>query len=424
MSNTGHCAEPIFVLNRLIGMPISYAMEGCQGDRDAALYFLDYNYIRQERTAACLADLARVGAEQHLAFSDKTLILSAKGLHPANNALLEFVRQFRSHHLFFELWNGIKEVVLLANAQLDHIYFMPVAARLDRPPAARVALRPNNRVFVSLGGDDDTDLIRLTIERCPNLQFFVPEVAWAKPGSEKNFFAVRVGADNVTPVDCAQVQRDRQPTFSPHYQSAYDACDTVLVATVADKMHQMRGGIRLADALRARKHIVTTENPLCQLVMAQHERTCLVAPHDPAALAAQLTRICDGDFQVDEATYEAVRHLTTESNQLPWMLATATQGEPAQRSVFARGRDLLGVARASLFAARPRRARARSAGSPSNCRSPAQRGRHSRRHATQRQTCWRYLAEGDSSRRRRRIRAREAAARVARNAARRRSGAA
>jgi hypothetical protein len=54
VSNTGHLAEPIFVLNRLIDMPISYAMDGCHGDRDAELYFLDYNYINQERTAACL----------------------------------------------------------------------------------------------------------------------------------------------------------------------------------------------------------------------------------------------------------------------------------------------------------------------------------------------------------------------------------
>jgi hypothetical protein len=343
-------AEPVFVLNRLIDMPTSYAMDGCRGDRDAELYFLDYNYIRQERTAACLADLARVGAEQHLDFSCKTLLLSAKGLHPANDALLEFVRQFRAHHLFFELWNGIKEVVLLANAQLDHLYFMPVAAGLERPPASRVALRPNNRVFVSLGGDDDIDLIARTIERCPNLQFFVPDVSWAKPGSEKKFFDVRIAGENVTAVDCAQVQRDRHPTFSSHYQSAYDACDTVLVATVAEKMYQMRGGVRLADALRARKHIVTTENPLCQLVMAQHERTCLVATHDPTDLAAQLMRVCDGDFQPDASIYEAVRHLTAESNKLPWMLATATRPDSMERAVVARGRDLLDVTRTSLFA--------------------------------------------------------------------------
>lgn len=340
---------PLFVLNPLIDMPTSHAAARHQGGRDAELYFLDYNYLQQASTAACLTRLAQVRADQDLDFSSKTLVLAAKGLHPANQQLLELVREFRQHHLFFELWNGLKEVVLLANARLEHLYFLPVAARLSRP-ATPMPTRPNQRVFVSLGGDDDLDLIRRTIARCPHLQFFVPDVSWAKPQSEKEFFDVAIQADNVTAVDCAAVRRDRQLTFSAHYESAYDACDTVLIATVAEKMLQMRGGVRLADALRAHKHVVMAENPLCQLVMAQHEQTCLVATHDADSVAAHLTRICAGGFQVVESRYEAVRQLMTEENKLPWMLEATADPETARRSVFARGEDLLEVTRRSLFA--------------------------------------------------------------------------
>jgi len=39
---------------------------------------------------------------------------------------------------------------------------------------------------------------------------------------------------------------------------------------------RLSGCVRFADALCARKQIVITGNPMCQLPMADHERTCLV----------------------------------------------------------------------------------------------------------------------------------------------------
>ena len=347
-----HAASPehtVFVLNSLIDMPTSYATKTYAGGSDAQLYFLDYNYINHAKTSTCLSDLASARATHQLDFSSKTLLLAAKGLHPANHELIAFMREFRAHHVFFELWNGLKEVVLLSNARLEHLYFLPVAARLGGPSNPRVAARPNRRVFVSLGGDDDLELIRDVITRCPQLQFSLPDVSWAKPGSDKHFFDVQIRAANVTAVDCSAVRHDRQPIFSAQYRAAYEACDTVLIATAADKMFQMRGGVRLADALQARKHIVMTENPLCQLVMARHEQTCLVATHDAANVAAQLTRICNEGFQVVESTYEEVRRLTAEENKLPWMLAAAADPDSARRSVFAHGPDLLAATRQSLF---------------------------------------------------------------------------
>src|SRR5262249_18338609 len=161
------------------------------------------------------------------------------------------------------------------------------------------------RVFVSLGGDDDLDLIRAVIEQCPQWHFCVPNVSWGKRGSQKRYFDVQVAAANVTAVDCSAVGETQRQTFSAAYRAAYDSCDVVLIANVVDRLLQMRGGLRFADALHARKHIVITENPMCQLLMAQHEKTCLVAEHDPASVAAQLRRLCAGGFQVDEPLYEA-----------------------------------------------------------------------------------------------------------------------
>lgn len=350
VDTAGVPGHTVFVLNALIDMPTSYATKPYAGSSDAELYFLDYNYLNQAKTSACFSALASARATHQLDFSSKTLLLAAKGLHPANTELIELMREFRVHHVFFELWNGLKELVLLANAGPEHLYFLPVAARLGGRSNARVPARPNRRVFVSLGGDDDLDLIRAVIARCPQLQFSLPDVSWAKPGSDKHFFDVQIRAANVTAVDCSTVRRDRQLSFSAQYRAAYEACDTVLIATAADKMFQMRGGVRLADALQARKHIVMTENPLCQLVMGQHEQTCLVAPHDAAAVSEQLTRICDGGFQVVESTYDAVRQLTAEENKLPWMLEAVADPATARRSVFARGQDLLEVTRRSLFA--------------------------------------------------------------------------
>jgi hypothetical protein len=340
----------VFVLNSLIDMPTNYDMKRHAGTRDADPYWLDYNYINQSKTAECLSSLAEARATHGLDFSSKTLALVATGLHPAGTALIELAREFRDCHLFFELWNGLNEVVELSYANFANLYFLPVASRLRHQTADRVAPRPNRHVFVSLGGDDDLDLVRRVIARCPQLQFYLPDVSWAKPGSEKRFFEVQLSAANVTAVDCSAVRSQRQLSFSPHYRAAFDACDTVVIATLGDKMFQMRGGVRLADALYARKHIVITENPLCQLLMAQHERTCLVATHDPDDVAAQLTRICDGGFHVDTDTYEQIRQLTAEESKLPWMLRAAADPDSARRSVFARERDLLAATRRSLFA--------------------------------------------------------------------------
>ncbi|MFN8643467.1 MAG: hypothetical protein U0802_18060 [Candidatus Binatia bacterium] len=137
-------------------------------------------------------------------------------------------------------------------------------------------------------------------------------------------------------VDCSAVRRERRLTFSPAYRAAYDACDTVLITNAPDRLYQMRGGLRVADALHAGKRIVITENPMCQLLMAQHERTALVAEHDPQRVADRLRQSCGGGFEVDEPTYEAMRRLTLDEPKLRWMLDAAADPTAARHSVFAR----------------------------------------------------------------------------------------
>jgi hypothetical protein len=204
-------------------------------------------------------------------------------------------------------------------------------------------------VFVSLGGDDDLDLIRKVIARCPDLQFSVPSVAWDKAESKKLIFGFEIRAENVTPVDCSPTRKKGMPVASWRYGRAFDACDTVLIATRADKMFQLRGGLRLADALHARKRIVIAENPMAQLSMARHEKTCLVAQHDAEAIAACLKRTCAGSAPVDETTYEEIRKLTEDDAKLAFMMSAAVDPEAARRSPFAQGRNVLEAARRTLL---------------------------------------------------------------------------
>ncbi len=340
---------PVWDLNALTGIPSSYASPELGGGAAADLCLLDHSYLDRTRTLAGIAELMDLWRTGRVDFSTKTLLLAAGGLHPIGNDLFALLGAFRAHHVFFGLWNGLHEIVQLDEAHVENLYYMPVATRLKRVTVRRVPRRPNARVFVSLGGDDDLELIRAVIAANPQLRFFVPTVAWEKPGSEKRYVEVTIAGPNVTPVDCSIVQRDAQPMFSPAYAKAYDACDIVLLATRREKMFQMRGGVRVADALYGRKYLVMAENPMCQLLMAQHERTCLVFEHDAVQACAQLQRISRGGFRVDQDGYEEIRRLTAFEAQLRWMIAAALRPEDARASALACSAPLA-VARRSLFA--------------------------------------------------------------------------
>jgi hypothetical protein len=339
----------IWDLNVLAGIPSSYAAPQLEGGAAAELCLLDHSYLDRTRTVAGIAELMDLHRSGRVDFSNKTLLLAAMGLHPIGNDLFTLLGAFRAHHVFFGLWNGLREVVQVANARIANLYYLPVATRLKRVRVRRMPSRPNRRVFVSLGGDDDLDLIRAVIAANPQLEFFVPTVAWEKPGSDKRYADVSIAGANVTPVDCSIVQQDCQPVFSPAYVAAYDSCDIVLLATRSDKMFQMRGGVRVADALYGRKYLVMAENPMCQLLMAQHESTCLVFEHDSAQASEQLQRIGRGGFRVDRNLYEDIRWLTDGEAQLRWMIRAAMGPDAARRSALAR-RAPLELARRSLFA--------------------------------------------------------------------------
>ncbi len=336
-------------LNVLAGIPSSYAAPRPGGGPSADLCLLDHSYLDRARTLAGIAELLSAYRSERVDFSNKTLLLAAMGLHPIRDDLFALLGAFREHHVFFGLWNGLREIVQLADAPIANLYYLPVATRLKRVRTRRVPARPNARVFVSLGGDDDLDLVRTVVAANPQLQFFVPSVAWEKPGSEKRYFDVAIPGANVTTVDCSIVQRDLQPVFSPAYAAAFDACDVVLIATRMDKMMQMRGGVRVADALYARKYLVMTESPMCQLLMAQHERTCLVFEHDSREASEHLRRIARGGFQVDRNVYEEIRTLTEHEAQLRWMISAALRPDAARASALARPAPLES-ARRSLFA--------------------------------------------------------------------------
>jgi hypothetical protein len=96
----------------------------------------------------------------------------------------------------------------------------------------------------------------------------------------------------------------------------------------------MRGGIRVADAIRSRKRLVLTHNPMCELLMAADGRTCLVADSSVASVSEALDRTIDGRFRVDAALYEAIRSLTTDEAKLMWMMNARRDPSAARRSPF------------------------------------------------------------------------------------------
>jgi hypothetical protein len=73
------------------------------------------------------------------------------------------------------------EVHELAAARFQNLYVLPVSAALV-PHAEPEAMppRPNRHVFVSLGGDDELDLLSQIVRRRPDLHFFVPDQSWRK----------------------------------------------------------------------------------------------------------------------------------------------------------------------------------------------------------------------------------------------------
>lgn len=346
MSRVDARPDRIFRLNPLIDLPSTLPTGGYEGGEDAELYFLDFDpYVDRSKTTGCLVRLAREVSARRLDLATKTLLLAARGLYPLGRELMTLLHDFRTHHVFFELWNGDNELAELLEGGVENLYFMPVttvpkAPELDRSP--RVPASPNGRVFVSLGGDDDLDLIGVVVARCPRLSFFVPTVRWVKGEDDaKRFLEVRIPGANVTPVDCSAVLRAQRESLTPAYRSAYRDCDTVLIAPHPARRRQMRGGVRLVDALQARKHMVVVDNPMCELVMARAGETCLTAAPDAGSVAQQLERICSGGFQVDESRYEEIRSLTFPDHKLPWMIAAARQPDRARRSVFGCGRERL-----------------------------------------------------------------------------------
>jgi hypothetical protein len=323
-------------MNGLIDLPSPYAAGGWADPDEAEVFFFDHNYVDRRRLASSLDDLERVLRARGLDLAGRTLLLSARGLDPHQGALLDFARRFGEAHVFIELWNVEREVHTLHEARLDNLYFLPVTAALDLHGAARRAsLRPNRNVFVSLGGDDDLELLREVVRRHRHLHFYIPDLAWEKVDGGRREFEVRFDGDHVAPVPC----NHRGFTFG--YRVAYLHCDTVLIATQPRKRHQMRGGIRVADALAARKRLVLAHNSMCELLMAQHERTCLVADHDADALCEALDRAVDGRFVVDEPLYEEIRALTRNEAKLAWMLRAPRAPAEARRSAFFRGRERL-----------------------------------------------------------------------------------
>jgi hypothetical protein len=324
------------LLNRSIGLPSHYEkLAQAGGDPSSELYLFDYNYIdrpKTEKSMEALADAVARGAVEN--FAGKTLMIACKGLHPAGAQLLELARKFRSHHLFCELWNITKELAQLVDPFIEHLYFLPVTSILPFPPALPPE-KPNGNVLVSLGGDDDIDLLAQVVERCPQLRFFVPNKAWDKTGEVLRLYRVPISGPNVERVHSAGYFQKKKPSFSREYLHAVAACDTVLIATKVLPEQPMRGGIRVADGLRVGKYVVMVENPMCEALMAQHERTALVVPPDPAKTAAALERVCAGKFRVGPE-YAAIGRLTDDESKLAWMIEAASDPNARDRRVFAR----------------------------------------------------------------------------------------
>ncbi len=325
---------PVASLNALIGLPSRHPRWAFGGGREAAWYFLDYTHLDAARARACLGELPRARGERGLDFARKGLLVAARSVEADHGALLAVVREFAEHHVFFEPWISIRDVKDLHNERLDNVYLLPVTAGFQSLSALGPLPRgPARRVFVSLGGDDDLDLVREVVRRRDDLHFCIPDLAWTGRGPDRRLLAVHVPGRNVTRVACGG---RFHLLVSPGYRWAFARCDTVLVATRREPRDQMRGGTRVADALCARKRLVMTENAMCELLMAQHGKTCLVTRHDADEAAAALGRIGDPSVGLDEGLSDEIRPLTRDAGKLAWMMRVPFAPGEARRSAFFR----------------------------------------------------------------------------------------
>ena len=318
----------VALLGDVAGLPSRFTGHRFADRRDASVYLLDYNYVDRAASNACIDRLEAALREGDLLTDGKTLLLAACGLDPHGARLITFAREFAHNYVFFEGWNRVGELAALSGGRPGDLYVVPVSARLDLGAEVAMPPAPNRRVFVSLGGDDDLDLVRAVVRRRPDLRFLIPDLAWDKTGTGRREFGVRVDAPNVEPVAC------RTTHFSLAYQRAYVSADTVLVVTRSDRRDKMRGGLRVADAIRSRKRLVMTPNPMCEALMAQHERTCLVATHDADAVSEALDRTLKGGFEVDGPLFEAIRALTSDDGKVAWMTGVARDPAAARTSPF------------------------------------------------------------------------------------------
>ena len=331
----------VALLNAAIGLPSRYKARHFAPGLDVDTYFLDFCYLKGRRPDAVLDDIDGFRRIRGLRFEDKTLLLAAGGLDPHGPALLRLAKQFGRHRVFFELWNGPGEVADLVRERPDELFFLPVSAHLNIGPKARPLTAPANRnVFVSLGGDDDLDLIREVVRARRDLRFYVPNLSWTKEESARREIHTPIAEPSVTSVWCHPAPGREPLVWS--YRVAYAACDTVLLITRSAKLRQMRGGIRVADAIRNRKRLILTHNPMCELLMAAHERTCLVAESSVASVSEALDRTVDGRFRVDEVLFEAIRALTTDEAKLDWMMKVGGDPSAARHSPFWRDPVALG----------------------------------------------------------------------------------
>jgi hypothetical protein len=321
-------------LNAWIDLPTDYRARATSGDPSASYYLLDYNYRDREAARGCIERLETAIRVRGIDVSARTLLLSARGLDPIPRELVAFAHRFREHHVFVELWNGDVEVAELLAGELDHVYYLPVSARF-RQPSRRSPSRPNRAVFVSLGGDDDWPLLEAVIRARRDLTFYVPTRRWIKEDPRPKEVRVRLARPNVVPVRASSVY------FTPSYRLAFLRADTVLIATTPTKRHQMRGGVRVADALRARKRIVLAENALCELLMAQPERTACVAAHAADALCDALEHAVSGSFVIDEPLFDEIRSLTDHEAKLAFIAHAALDPMGARRTAFFRAESAL-----------------------------------------------------------------------------------
>ena len=233
------------------------------------------------------------------------------------NKIKKISKYFKETFYFSELRVNTKWAIELWKIDTKHVSLLPVFNKINSGIIPRYNLHglPNKNVFISVwnGSDDLENVKKLIIER-KDLDFFLPNKFYCCGSNNKKSIQKKIQFkfENLHLVE----------SFTPQYLEAFNKCDVVFIPIFNKEQNLesvMRWGLRLSNALRGRKYIITTENYINRIVMAKNESTCLIVDWSKESIAQAFEKIYSWKFKINEYEIEKIRKFMNMEYRLQYI---------------------------------------------------------------------------------------------------------